>query len=63
MTNWRQWFERGWRGLRTIVGDDAYERYVEHMRSRHPHEQPLERGDFYLREQERRFSSGPTRCC
>ena len=52
-----------WRGLRAVSGDDAYERYVAHERAHHPDRQPMDRRAFYLAEQHRRFSSGPTRCC
>ena len=54
---------RLWRALRSISGDDAYERYLAHQRREHPHDQPLDRRRFYVLEQERRFSGGPTRCC
>ncbi len=54
---------RAWRALRQLSGDDAYERYLAHQREAHPHEPQLDRRAFYEREQERRFSSGPTRCC
>jgi uncharacterized short protein YbdD (DUF466 family) len=50
-----------WRTLRAITGDDAYERYAEHERSHR--RTPLDRRAFYVTEQDRRFSSGPTRCC
>jgi uncharacterized short protein YbdD (DUF466 family) len=53
---------RAWRTLRELSGDDAYERYLAHQRLDHPHECPLDRRSFYVREQERRFS-GATRCC
>ncbi len=52
-----------WRGLRTLSGDDAYERYLEHVRRRHPGEVPLDRRSFYLAEQARRWNGGPNRCC
>lgn len=54
---------RAWKALRALTGDDAYERYLEHQSRVHPEERPLDRGSFYVREQERRFSGGPTRCC
>lgn len=54
---------RAWKALRTLTGDDAYERYLEHQSRAHPEERPLDRCSFYVREQERRFSGGPTRCC
>jgi uncharacterized short protein YbdD (DUF466 family) len=53
-----------WRTLRQISGDDAYERYLEHWRLRHAHEdaQPLTRQEFYSIEQERKWN-GVRRCC
>lgn len=54
---------RAWHALRAITGDDAYERYLAHQSREHPGERPLDRRSFYVREQERRFSGGPTRCC
>ena len=54
---------RLWRALRSISGDDAYERYLAHHRHAHPGAPPLDRRRFYVQEQERRFSGGPTRCC
>jgi uncharacterized short protein YbdD (DUF466 family) len=49
--------------VRALSGDDAYERYLEHRLEHHAEEVPLDRHQFYLREQERRYSGGPTRCC
>ena len=54
---------RAWQVLRSLSGDDAYERYLEHARAHHGESSPLDRRAFYLREQERRFSGGPTSCC
>lgn len=54
---------RFWRALRSISGDDAYERYLAHHHRAHPRDEPLDRQRFYVQEQERRFSGGPTRCC
>ncbi len=53
---------RFWTGLRAITGDDAWERYVEHVRRRHPGAAPLDRGAFYRTELERR-SRECNRCC
>ena len=54
---------RGWQLLRRLSGDDAYERYLEHLRHHATECVPLDRRGFYLREQEQRFSGGPTSCC
>jgi len=55
---WRRW----WAGLRSITGDDAYERYLRHRRIAHPGEAALDRSQFYRAELERRWSE-PNRCC
>ena len=52
-----------WAAVRSVSGDDAYERYVQHTAAEHPDQPLLDRRTFYVREQERRFSGGPTRCC
>lgn len=51
-----------WRYLREATGDDAYERYVAHHRLAHPGEEPLDRGEWFRRRQEQKWS-GVTRCC
>ena len=55
---------QGWQLLRTVSGDDAYERYLEHWRAHHASEgsQPLERKAFFKAEQDRKWS-GIRRCC
>ena len=57
------WPRRTWRLVRALSGDDAYERYLEHCRAHHPDGATLDRRQFYLYEQERRYSDGPTGCC
>jgi uncharacterized short protein YbdD (DUF466 family) len=54
---------RAWRALRTLTGDDAYQRYVEHVRRAHSDVAPLDAATFYREQTERRFSGGPSRCC
>ena len=53
---------RTWRGLRGLLGDDAYERYLVHQRARRPGEKPLERQAFYLSQLDRRWAR-ISRCC
>ena len=57
-----RWIRGGWRGLRTLLGDDAYERYLAHCRARHPGEASLDRRAFYLAELDRRWAR-INRCC
>lgn len=53
-----------WRALRTLTGDDAYERYLEHWRETHAGASaaPLTRAAFF-REEQRRKWDGVRRCC
>jgi uncharacterized short protein YbdD (DUF466 family) len=53
---------RAWRWLRTLAGDDAYERYCAHQRTCHPAAPVPDRRAFYL-EQQRQKWSGVNRCC
>ena len=51
------------RTLRTIIGAPDYERYVEHMRERHPNEKPLTREEFASQRLEDRYAKAGSRCC
>jgi uncharacterized short protein YbdD (DUF466 family) len=54
---------RLWQALRTLSGDDAYERYLAHWRAHHAGESgPLDRKAFFRAEQERKWN-GIKRCC
>lgn len=48
--------------IRTLTGDNAYERYCHHHRAMHP-DQPLPDRRSYYRERERRKWEGVSRCC
>jgi uncharacterized short protein YbdD (DUF466 family) len=54
--------QAAWRTLRQLAGDDAYERYCEHLRLNHPDESPLSRREYYIRNQQEKWS-GIKRCC
>jgi len=51
-----------WGGLRSVCGDDAYERYLAHHAAHHLTEPRLSRRAFYEAEQQRKWS-GVSRCC
>lgn len=51
-----------WRGLRQASGDDAYERYMAHLRRHHPDTPALDRKAFYAQELARKWES-IRRCC
>jgi len=48
--------------LRTLAGDDAYERYCAHHQRHHAHEPPLTRRAYYMKNQQAKWS-GINRCC
>ena len=51
-----------WQGIRQAAGDDAYERYLAHLRHAHSEDAPLSRQAFFKLQQERKWS-GVSRCC
>ena len=51
-----------WQLLRAMATDDAYERYLAHHAQAHANDAPLSRRQFYLGEQQRKWS-GISRCC
>ncbi|HEY4341777.1 MAG TPA: YbdD/YjiX family protein [Steroidobacteraceae bacterium] len=51
-----------WDALRTLSGDDAYERYLKHRAQTHPEAPVLSRRAFYVDEQRRKWGT-INRCC
>ena len=51
-----------WNVLRALATDDAYERYLMHHAQVHAGAEPLSRREFYLGEQQRKWT-GVSRCC
>ena len=51
-----------WCTIRTLAGDDAYEKYCAHHRVHHPDDPPLSRREFYVRNQQEKWN-GIKRCC
>ncbi len=58
----RQFLSSGLSLLRGVTGDDAYEKYVAHMRSAEPPQQPMSEKEFFRAQMEQKWSciSG---CC
>ena len=50
-------------GARFVVGAPDYDRYVCHMKERHPDRVPLSRRDFERQRLEDRYSRPGARCC
>lgn len=53
---------QGWRFLRKVSGDDAYERDLEHVARCHPDDAPLNRAGHFRVRQERKWNR-ISRCC
>jgi len=51
-----------WQTFRTLVGDDAYEKYCEHHACHHANEPALDRHAFYVKSQQKKWT-GINRCC
>jgi len=51
-----------WRLVRALATDDAYERYLLHIAQAHAGAKPMSRREFYLGEQQRKWT-GVSRCC
>jgi uncharacterized short protein YbdD (DUF466 family) len=51
-----------WKLLRELATDDAYERYLVHHAQAHAGVRPIPRREFYLRQQQNKWS-GVSRCC
>ncbi len=49
--------------LREVMGENAYEHYLEHQRRRHPEEPPLSRREFERRRMDERDNHPGIRCC
>jgi uncharacterized short protein YbdD (DUF466 family) len=59
-----RWLGLSWAALREVSGDDAYERYLAHLRECPANERhaPLTRAAFFAAEQRRKWE-GMRRCC
>lgn len=49
--------------IRAILGVPDYERYLTHMRRRHPERAALSRDDFVRQRLDDRYSRPGSRCC
>ncbi|MCU0625749.1 MAG: YbdD/YjiX family protein [Gemmatimonadaceae bacterium] len=49
--------------VRTIIGVPDYERYLRHMRARHPGCRIMTRAEFAAARLEARYSRPGSRCC
>ena len=52
----RQFLSSGLSLLRGVTGDDAYEKYLAHMRSKEPDVQPMGEREFFREQMEQRWN-------
>lgn len=52
----------GWRFVRQVSGDDAYERYLAHQRQAHPDQSPMNRDQYFRARLDHKWSK-VSRCC
>ena len=54
--------QQGWRFVRQLSGDDAYERYLAYHVACHPETPPLSRKEYFQHQQQQKWSC-IKRCC
>ena len=59
----RRRLESALRVVRTVLGAPDYQRYLEHVRERHPGEPPLTCEEFHLERLSARYTRPGSRCC
>lgn len=52
----RQFLSSGLSLLRGVTGDDAYEKYLAHMRANEPEARPLSEREFFRAQMEQRWN-------
>ena len=57
-----QLLRRGWRIVRQLSGDDAYERYLARHAACHAETTPLSRKAYFQHQQQQKWN-GIRRCC
>ncbi|CAM00836.1 uncharacterized short protein YbdD (DUF466 family) [Saccharopolyspora erythraea NRRL 2338] len=63
LTRLHRSFRAAWQVVRGVVGETAYERYVEHQRAHHPGEPVLAEREFWRRHVDRGDTNPGSRCC
>jgi uncharacterized short protein YbdD (DUF466 family) len=62
LTQMRSAAKTAWECVRTVTGDNAYDRYLQHHEQTHPGTPPLSRRAFYDESMDQKWS-GINRCC
>ncbi|MGX3045588.1 KCU-star family selenoprotein [Helicobacter sp. T3_23-1056] len=59
----RQWYKKSDRFFHLLVGMPSYDKYVEHMRTKHPEREIKSQAEFFKEALEARYNGGVNRCC
>ena len=58
------YYEKAERFFHPLVGVASYDKYLEHMKEKHPEKTPKSREEFFKDYLERKYNSGGSnRCC
>lgn len=63
LDKFKKLYRRSDRFINLLVGMPSYDKYVEHMKTRHPDKEILSRNDFFKEALDARYNGGFTRCC
>lgn len=63
LDKFKRFYHRSDRFINLLVGMPSYDKYVEHMKTRHPEREILSRKEFFKEALEARYNGGATRCC
>lgn len=56
-------YKRSDRFFHLLVGMPSYDKYVEHMRTKHPNREIKSQKEFFKEALEARYNGGVNRCC
>lgn len=56
-------YQKSDRFINLLVGMPSYDKYVEHMKKKHPEQNILSRREFFKQSLEARYNGGVMRCC
>lgn len=59
----RTWYKKSDRFFHLLVGMPSYDKYVEHMRTKHPDREIKSQAEFFKEALDARYNGGVNRCC
>ena len=59
----RKWYKKSDRFFHLLVGMPSYDKYVEHMHTKHPDQRVKTQAEFFKEALDARYNGGTNRCC